>query len=81
MENISSFYLFILEIKLISESTFLTMFSQTLFDQLLNYVNLYQHAKNQAILLICSGYMGDNKILQSDWLRTFWPISLKRKYY
>ena len=30
-----------------------------IFDQILIYVNLYQHAKNQAILLICSGDMVD----------------------
>ena len=29
--------------------SFLTMPTQKLFDQLLIYVNLYQHAKNQAI--------------------------------
>ena len=29
------------------------------FDQLLIYVNLYQHAKNQAISLICYGDMVD----------------------
>ena len=29
------------------------------FDQLLIYVNLNQHAKNHAILLICSGDMVD----------------------
>ena len=32
---------------------------QNFFDQLLIYVNLYQHAKHQAILLICSGVMVD----------------------
>ena len=45
------------------------------FDKLLVYVNLYQHAKNPAISQICSGDMVDRKILQSDWLRTFSPIS------
>ena len=30
-----------------------------IFDQLLIYVNLYQHAKTQAILLICSEDMVD----------------------
>ena len=30
---------------------------QNLFDQILIYVNLYQHAKNQPISLICSGDM------------------------
>ena len=40
------------------------------FDQLLIYVNLNQHAKNQAISHICFGDMVDQKILQPDWLRT-----------
>ena len=38
---------------------FLTMLTQKFFDQLLIYVNLYQHVKNQAISLICSGDMVD----------------------
>ena len=38
-------------------------------------MNLYQHAKNQAISLTCSEYMIDYKNLQSDWLRTFSPMS------
>ena len=55
------------------------MHTQKQFDQLLIYVNLYQHAQNQAISLIGSGDMVDYKILQSDWLRTFWPISQEQK--
>ena len=43
-------------------------------------MNLYQHAKNQAISLICSGDMVDWKILQFDWLRTFWPISQESEF-
>ena len=38
---------------------FLTMSTQKVFDQLLIYVSLYQHAKNQAISLICSWDMVD----------------------
>ena len=62
MQNISSFHLFILDIQLISESGEQT--DQTHFwpwppkknvDHFLIYVDLCQHAKNQAILLICSG--------------------------
>ena len=34
-----------------------------IFDQLLIFVNLYQHAKNEAILSICSGEIVDLKIL------------------
>ena len=37
----------------------LTMPTQKKFDQLLVYVNMYQHEKNQAILMICSGDMVD----------------------
>ena len=39
--------------------------------QLLFFVNLYQHAKNEAVSSICSGEIVDLKILQSDWLRAF----------
>ena len=54
--------------------------TQKIFDQLLAYVNLYQHAQNQAISLICSGDMIDTKILQFDWLRTFRPISQEQNF-
>ena len=59
MQNISLFYLFILEIHSISVShdqigLVQVMSTQKCLDQLLIYVNLYQHAKNQPILLICS---------------------------
>ena len=56
MQKISSFHLFILEIQSILESwdkightPFVTMANQKAFDQLLIFVNLYRHAKNQAI--------------------------------
>ena len=54
---------------------FLTMPTPNVFDQFLIYVDLYEHAKNQAISLICSGDMVDSKILRSDRLRILWPIS------
>ena len=38
-------------------------------------MDLYQHAKNEAISSICSAEIVDLKILQSDWLRAFWPVS------
>ena len=57
------------------------MSTQNLFDQLLIYANLYQYAKNQATLLICSGDMVDQKILRSDWLRTSWTISQGQKFF
>ena len=43
-------------------------------------MNLYQHAKNQVISFISSGDMIDYKILQSDWLRTFWSIFQEQKF-
>ena len=49
-----------------------------IFDQLLFFVKLYQHAKNKAVSLIYSGEIVDLKILQSDWLREFWPIYLEQ---
>ena len=62
MQNISSFHQFTLKIQSISESSdqnwlhpFLTTSRQKYFDHLLIYVNLNQHAKTQAISLICSG--------------------------
>ena len=36
---------------------------------------LYQHAKNQAISSFCSRDIVHLNILQSNWLRAFWPIS------
>ena len=47
---------------------------QKTFNQLLIFLNLHQHAKNEAVSLICSGEIVDLKILQSDWLRAFWLI-------
>ena len=49
-------------------------------------MNLYQHAKNEAVPSICSGeilkdFKKDLKILQSHWLRAFWPISQKQDFY
>ena len=62
MQKISSFHLFIFETILESRDQsgpdpFLTMLTQTFFDQLLIYVNLHRHAKKQTISLICSGNM------------------------
>ena len=54
---------------------FLTMLMKKFFDELLIFVILYQHTKNQAISWICSGDIVDLKMLQCDWLRAFCPIS------
>ena len=81
MQKISSFDQFIVEIQPVLwpdwPHPFLAMPIQKIFDQLLIYVNLYQHANNQAI---CSGEMVDYKILQSDWLRTFLSISQEPEF-
>ena len=57
---------------------FLIVATPKFFDKILIYVNLYQYAKNQAVS-ISFGDMVDQKILQSDWLRTFCPISQEHK--
>ena len=81
MQNISLFHLFIFEI--LSTSTDHALLwpcpSRKILNHLLIYVNLYQH-KKKATSLICSGDMVDCKIVQSDWLRTFWPISQEQKF-
>ena len=56
MWKISSFYQSILEIQSILESC------EQLFGQVLLYVNLPKHVKDQTISLICSGDMVDNAI-------------------
>ena len=58
----------------------LTMTNQKSHNQFLILVNLYQHAKNEAAISICSGEKDDLKILQCDWLRAFWPISQKSDF-
>ena len=54
---------------------FLPLPNQKLFNQLLIFVNLYHHAKNDAASSIFSGEMVDLKILELDWLRPFWHLS------
>ena len=54
----------------------LTIPTPIFFSQLLISMNLYQHAKNQATSSFCSINVVDLKILQSDWPRALWPISL-----
>ena len=38
-------------------------------------MNLFQHAKNRTFSSFCSRDTVNLKILQSDWLIAFWPIS------
>ena len=44
-------------------------------------MNLYQHAKNEAVSSIGSAQIIDLKILQSDWLRAFWPIPQEQDFF
>ena len=59
---------------------FFTMLNQKTFNQLLIFVNLYQHAKNETVSSIYSGEIFDLKILQSDWLRDF-GLYLRNKIF
>ena len=54
--------------------------NQKKFNQLLIFVNLYQHAKNEAVASIYSRELIDLKILQSHWLTAFWPISEEQDF-
>ena len=45
-----------------------------------NFYDLYQQPKNYTVSSICSGEMVDLKILEFDWLRSFWPISQKQDF-
>ena len=43
-------------------------------------MNLYQHAKKEAVSSNRSGEIIDLKTLQSDWLRAILPISQKQDF-
>ena len=60
--------------------SFLATPHQKLFNQLLIFVNFYQHAKNEAVSSIFSREILDLKILQSEWLRAFWAISQEQYF-
>ena len=51
-----------------------------MLDQFLIFVNLYQHAKNEAVSSICSREIVDLKIPQSDWLTAFWSTSQEQHF-
>ena len=75
-QKINLFHQFILEIQSVR-----VLWQDWLYPIiLLTYLNLHQHAKNQAISLICSGDMVGWKILQFDWLRTLHPTSQEQKF-
>ena len=54
--------------------------NQKLSEQLSIFVNFHQHAKNEAVSSTCSGEIVDLKILQSEWLRAFRPISHEQDF-
>ena len=54
--------------------------NQKVYIQILIFVNLYQHAKNDAVSSICSGEMIDLKILQTEWLVAFWLLSQEQDF-
>ena len=60
---------------------FLTMPNQKMFNQLLIFVNFILLAKNEAVSSIFYGEIFHLKILQSDWLRGFWPISQEQDLF
>ena len=47
----------------------------SIFQSTFNFYELHQYVKNQAFSSFCSRDIVNLKILQSDWLRAFWPIS------
>ena len=84
-KKINYFHLFILQTQLILESRdqigqthILIMPNQKIFKQLLKFVDLHQHAKNETVQSICSREIVNLKILQSDWLRA---INLYQKRF
>ena len=58
----------------------MTRLATHIFDQLLIFVNMYQHAEDETVSSICSGEIVDFKIVQSDWLRAFWPLSQEQNF-
>ena len=56
------------------------MLNEKILNQLLTFANLYQQDKNEAVSSICSGEILDLKILQSAWLRIFWPILQEKDF-
>ena len=57
---------------------FLTPLTPIFLNQLLISMNLYQHARSQAFLSFFSRDVVNLTILQSDWPRTFWPLSREK---
>ena len=55
--------------------------NQKMFNQLLIFVNFILLAKNEAVSSIFYGEIFHLKILQSDWLRGFWPISQEQDLF
>ena len=58
----------------------LTMPNQKKFSTSFSFVNLSQHAKNEAVSLICSEAIDDLKILQSDGMTVLWCKSQRQDF-
>ena len=50
------------------------------FQPNFNFCEFVSTCKNVAISLICSKEIVDLKILQSAWLRAFWPMSQEQDF-
>ena len=59
----------------------LTRSTSIFFNWLLISMNLHQRATNQTFSSFCSRNLVNLKILQCDWLRGFWPISLGPDFF
>ena len=54
--------------------------SQHCCSQILPSIDDYLQVKNLRPLLISSRYIDDKTILQSDWLRAFWVITVEQDF-
>ena len=82
MQKISQFHQFFLEIQPILESRdqigHTLIFDQgkpKTFQSTFNFCEFVSTCKNEVVSSIYSAEMLHLKILQSEWLRAFWPIS------
>ena len=78
MQKINLLHLFISKIQSVldshdqnSQNQFLSMPTKKIFDQLLVFVNLYQHAKYQFIPSVHYSNIVNFRVLPRDWPHTF----------
>ena len=50
------------------------------FPETFSFCEFVSTCKKETVSLICSGKIDDLKILQSDLLRVFWPISQEQDF-